>query len=67
MWPKEGEDPDERVKHYCGSDVERHLRMWRSAADEKAMHVFELESEGPEFFLPRVLPYWRELLQKAGL
>ncbi|MCY3782284.1 MAG: HEPN domain-containing protein [Chloroflexi bacterium] len=67
MWPKEGEDPDQRVMHYCGQDVERHLRMWHSAAQEKVMHIFELESESPEFFLPRVLPHWRELLQRAGL
>ena len=67
MWPKEGEDPDERVMHYCGQDVERHLRVWSSAAHEKAMHIFELELESPEFFVPRVLPHWREDLQRAGL
>ena len=67
MWPKEGEDPDERVMHYCGQDVERHLRAWNSAAHEKVMHIFELESESPEFFVPRVLHHWREVLQRAGL
>ena len=67
MWPKGGEDPDERVMYYCGRDVERHLRMWQSAAGDKAMHIFALELESPEYFLPRALPRWRELLQAAGL
>ena len=67
MWPEEGEDPDERVMYYCGRDVERHLRLWHSAASDKAMYTFALDLESPDHFLPRALPYWRELLQAAGL
>ena len=67
MWPEEGEDPDERVKHYCGRDVDRHMRLWLQEASAKKMHMFELQAEPPIAFVPRVLPYWRELLKKAGL
>ena len=67
MWPNEGEDPDERVMHYCGRDVDRHMQMWLQEARAKKMHTFELERESPSFFIPRVLPHWRETLRRAGL
>ncbi len=67
MWPDEGEDPDERVMHYCGRDVDRHMRKWIQEAAKKKMYTFELHSEPPTEFVPRLLPYWRGLLQKAGL
>ncbi len=67
MWPEDGDDPDERVMHYCGRDVDRHMRLWLQEASAKKMHMFELQPEPPIAFVPRVLPYWRELLHKAGL
>ena len=66
-WPQQEGDPvDERTKYYCEKDVERHLRRWRLAADEKRMHRFELSLEDPGMYLPERFGMWRRILQQGG-
>jgi hypothetical protein len=66
-WPqREGDPVDERTKYYCEKDVERHLRRWQLAADEKRMHRFELSLEDPAMYLPERFDMWRRILQQRG-
>ena len=66
-WPqREGNPVDERTKYYCEKDVERHLRRWQLAADEKRMHRFELSLEDPAMYLPERFDMWRRILQQRG-
>lgn len=68
-WPQRECDPppDERIKHYCSKDVERHLQAWQQAASEKRMRQFELELEEPDMYLPEHFNMWNRLLNRAGL
>ena len=67
-WPKQGDGPlDERTKHYCEKDVERHLRSWHKAAAEKKIYQFELPLEDPAMYLPETFDMWRKILQRGGL
>ena len=66
-WPQqEGTPLDDRTKYYCGKDVEKHLRRWQKAADEKAMHQFKLPLEDPIMYLPRNFGAWDRILQQEG-
>ena len=65
-WPKQEGDPvDERTKHYCSKDVERHLLRWKKAASEKKLYQFELELEEPDMYLPEAFGMWRKILQRG--
>ncbi len=65
-WPKQDGDPvDERTKYYCEKDVERHLRRWQKAADEKKIYQFELPLEDPTMYLPEAFDMWRKILQQG--
>ncbi|WP_419930814.1 hypothetical protein [Candidatus Poriferisodalis sp.] len=66
-WPESDSDPvDERIKYYCGKDVDRHLRLWQEAAAAKKIRQFTLESEDPSMYLPNSFDMWRKILQGAA-
>ncbi len=45
-WPKLASEPlDERVKYYCGRDVQRHLRQWVDAAARKGLVQIEVPND----------------------
>ena len=57
-----GEPLDEHTRYYCEKDVERHMRRWQEAADEKKIHQFELPLEDAITYLPKRFDSWRTLL-----
>ena len=67
-WPKqEGDLVDDRIKHYCARDVERHLRRWQEAAAEKKLYQFTMEPDDPSMYLPEFFEMWRTILRPTGL
>ena len=45
-WPRKGDEPlGERVRYYCGKDVERHLRQWRDVAASKGLVLIEVPND----------------------
>ena len=67
-WPKKEGDPvDDRTKYYCQQDVEKHLRRWQTAASDKKIYQFLLDSEDPTMYLPKAFGMWKKILQHGGI
>ncbi len=62
-WIERAEEPlDDHTRYYCEKDVERHMRRWQEAANEKKIHQFELPLEDATMYLPKHFDFWRTFL-----
>ena len=65
-WNESDGPIDDRKKHYCERDVERHLRLWDEAAHEKRLDRFQLALESVDNYLPERFDWWRHFLGRSG-
>ena len=61
-WPKAvSEQLNERVRYYCGKDVDRHLRQWRDAAADRGLLQIEVPNDVAQYH-PKYRGNWSQPL-----
>ena len=65
QWLGKATDPlDEHTRYYCPLDVDRHIQLWNDAASGRGAHLFTLQHEQPEQYLPDSFEFWHSFLEK---
>ena len=65
-WNESDGPIDDRKRHYCERDVDRHLRLWDEAAHEKRLDRFQLAQESVDNYLPERFEWWRDFFGRRG-